>query len=127
MNLEKMPEIRSSRVGQPVVDKLPKDGAHADNKKGPGRTVLYARVSTAEQTLAHQRAQAEAAGYRLDEIVADHGISGLSTTLADRPEGRRLFDMLRAGDTLVVRWVAASAETTATLPTPFGSSCGGVW
>lgn len=25
--------------------------------------------------------------------------------LAERPEGRRLFDMLRAGDTLVVRWV----------------------
>ena len=70
-----------------------------------GRTILYARVSTAEQTLAHQRAQAEAAGYHLDEIVADHGFPGLSTTLADRPEGRRLFDMLRAGDTLVVRWV----------------------
>ena len=29
--------------------------------------------------------------------TSDHG---LSTTLADRPEGRRLFDMLRAGDTL---------------------------
>ena len=27
------------------------------------------------------------------------------TCLADRPEGRRLFDLLRAGDTLVVRWV----------------------
>ena len=67
--------------------------------------MLYARVSTAEQTLVHQRAQAEAAGFHLDEVVADHGISGLSTTLADRPEGRRLFDMLRAGDTLVVRWV----------------------
>jgi putative DNA-invertase from lambdoid prophage Rac len=38
-------------------------------------------------------------------VVADHGISGLTTRLADRPEGRRLFDMLRAGDTLVVRWV----------------------
>jgi DNA invertase Pin-like site-specific DNA recombinase len=25
--------------------------------------------------------------------------------MADRPEGRRLFDILRAGDTLVVRWV----------------------
>ena len=32
-------------------------------------------------------------------------MSGVSTRLADRPEGRRLFDMLRAGDTLVVRWV----------------------
>jgi hypothetical protein len=105
MNLEKMPEIQSARVGLPVVDKLPGDGAPTDKKKGFGRTVLYARVSTAEQTLVHQRAQAEAAGFHLDEVVADHGISGLSTTLADRPEGRRLFDMLRAGDTLVVRWV----------------------
>jgi putative DNA-invertase from lambdoid prophage Rac len=38
-------------------------------------------------------------------VVADEGISGVSTTLAERPEGKRLFDMLRAGDTLVVRWV----------------------
>jgi putative DNA-invertase from lambdoid prophage Rac len=30
---------------------------------------------------------------------------GVRTALRDRPEGRRLFDMLRAGDTLVVRWV----------------------
>jgi DNA invertase Pin-like site-specific DNA recombinase len=92
-------------VGLPVADKLPKDGALGDNKKASGRTVLYARVSTAEQTLAHQRAQAEAAGFHLDEVVADHGISGVSTVLQDRPEGRRLFDILRAGDTLVVRWV----------------------
>ena len=69
------------------------------------KTVLYARVSTAEQTIAHQRAHAEAAGFRIDEVVSDEGVSGVSTRLADRPQGRRLFDMLRAGDTLVVRWV----------------------
>lgn len=69
------------------------------------QTILYARVSTAEQTLAHQRTQAEAAGYKLDHVLADHGVSGLSTPLADRPEGKRLFDLLRAGDILVVRWV----------------------
>jgi DNA invertase Pin-like site-specific DNA recombinase len=69
------------------------------------KTVLYCRVSTADQTLEHQRTQAEAAGYRFDEVVVDHGISGVRTALRDRPEGRRLFDMLRAGDTLVVRWV----------------------
>jgi putative DNA-invertase from lambdoid prophage Rac len=62
-------------------------------------------VSTADQTLEHQRTQAEAAGLRLDEVVADHGISGVRTRLKDRSEGKRLFDMLRAGDTLVVRWV----------------------
>jgi DNA invertase Pin-like site-specific DNA recombinase len=69
------------------------------------KTVLYCRVSTSEQTLAHQRAQAEAAGFKIDEVVADHGVSGVTTRLAERPEGRRLFDILRRGDTLVVRWV----------------------
>jgi putative DNA-invertase from lambdoid prophage Rac len=38
-------------------------------------------------------------------VVADHGVSGVGTKLADRPQGKRLFDILRAGDTLVVRWV----------------------
>ena len=69
------------------------------------KTVLYARVSTAEQTIAHQRAHAEVAGFRIDEVVSDEGVSGVSTRLADRPQGRRLFDLLREGDTLVVRWV----------------------
>jgi DNA invertase Pin-like site-specific DNA recombinase len=105
MYLQETEENQSARVGLAVADKLPTDGAFADKKKASGRTVLYARVSTAEQTLAHQRAQAEAAGFHLDEVVADHGISGVSTVLQDRPEGRRLFDLLRAGDTLVVRWV----------------------
>ncbi len=67
--------------------------------------VLYARVSTAEQTIAHQRKQAEAAGFKIDEVVADDGVSGISTRLVDRPQGRRLFDILRRGDILVVRWV----------------------
>lgn len=68
-------------------------------------TVLYARVSTAEQTLDHQLTQAEQAGFTIDTVIADQGVSGVSTTLRERPEGRRLFDMLRKGDTLVVRWV----------------------
>ncbi|WP_257167540.1 recombinase family protein [Bradyrhizobium sp. SRS-191] len=68
-------------------------------------TVLYSRVSTKDQTLEHQRLQAEAAGFKIDLEVADHGVSGVSTRLAERPEGKRLFDILRAGDTLVVRWV----------------------
>ena len=61
------------------------------------KTVLYCRVSTADQTLEHQRTQAEAAGYRFDEVVVDHGISGVRTALRDRREGKRLFDMLRQG------------------------------
>jgi putative DNA-invertase from lambdoid prophage Rac len=67
--------------------------------------VLYARVSTAEQTTEHQLTQAQSAGFVIDTLVADDGVSGFSTRLAERPEGRRLFDMLGAGDTLVVRWV----------------------
>jgi DNA invertase Pin-like site-specific DNA recombinase len=69
------------------------------------KTILYARVSVASQTIDHQRTQAEAAGFKIDEVVADEGISGITTKLADRPQGRRLFDMLRENDVLVVRWV----------------------
>ncbi|NEU11114.1 recombinase family protein [Methylobacterium sp. BTF04] len=69
------------------------------------QTILYARVSTADQTSAHQRTLAEKAGFKIDEVVADEGVSGITTCLRDRPQGRRLFDMLRSGDTLVVRWV----------------------
>ena len=69
------------------------------------KTILYARVSTADQTVVHQLSQAKAAGFNIDEVVTDHGVSGVSTTLANRPQGKRLFDMLRKGDVLVVRWV----------------------
>jgi putative DNA-invertase from lambdoid prophage Rac len=68
-------------------------------------TVLYARVSTAEQTIEHQLAHAKAAGFAIDEVMADNGVSGLSTRLGERPERRSLCDELRAGDVLVVRWV----------------------
>jgi putative DNA-invertase from lambdoid prophage Rac len=68
-------------------------------------TIFYARVSTSEQTVEHQRTQAEAAGFVFDQVVIDEGVSGVTTKLADRLGGSRLFDLLRAGDTLVVRWV----------------------
>ena len=68
-------------------------------------TVLYARVSTADQTIDHQLAQAKAAGFAVDDVVADNGVSGVSTRLVERVEGRRLYDKLRKGDVLVVRWV----------------------
>ena len=85
------------------------------------KTVLYCRVSTADQTLQHQRSQAEAAGYRFDDVVVDHGISGVRTGLRDRPEGRRLFDMLRAEDTLVVRWVDRLGRNYADVYSPIPS------
>ncbi len=69
------------------------------------RTILYTRVSTAEQTSEHQLEQARKAGFEIDEVVTDHGTSGVTTKLAEREGGKRLFDMLRKGDTLVVRWV----------------------
>lgn len=69
------------------------------------QTILYARVSTADQTIEHQRTQAEAAGFVIDEVIADLGVSGISVPLSDRPEGKRLADKLRRGDVLVVRWV----------------------
>lgn len=69
------------------------------------KTILYARVSTADQTIDHQLVQAEAAGFKVDATVSDEGTSGVTTRLAERNGGRRLFDMLRDGDTLVVRWI----------------------
>lgn len=68
-------------------------------------TVLYCRVSTLDQTIEHQRTQAHQNGFKPDLVLADHGVSGVSIRLCERPEGRRLFDILREGDTLVVRWV----------------------
>jgi putative DNA-invertase from lambdoid prophage Rac len=68
---------------------------------------LYARVSTSEQTLDHQLTQARQAGFSIEDdcVIADHGVSGVATRLCEREQGRRLFDLLRRGDTLVVRWV----------------------
>lgn len=69
------------------------------------KTILYARVSTAEQTIEHQITQARQAGFMVDEALSDDGVSGVTVPLAERPQGKRLFDILRTGDTLVVRWV----------------------
>ena len=80
-------------------------GHHPYERFEMSRTIFYARVSTVDQKIEHQRHQAEAAGFTIDEVVSDHGISGVTTSLAQRPEGKRLFDLLRHGDILVVRWV----------------------
>ena len=65
------------------------------------RTVLYARVSMTEQTIGHQRIQAESAGY----VIDDEGVSGVQVPLAEREGGKQLFDLLRDGDVLVCRWI----------------------
>lgn len=67
--------------------------------------ILYVRVSTSEQTSDHQLAQAVKAGFEIDEVVKDHGVSGVSSRLAEREGGRELLHKLRDGDTLVVRWL----------------------
>jgi len=71
------------------------------------KTILYARVSTSEQTSAHQLKQARKAGFEIkdEDVVTDHGTSGVSTKLAEREGGQKLLYMLRGGDTLVVRWL----------------------
>lgn len=71
------------------------------------RTFFYARVSTRDQTIDHQITQARKAGFKFDDrdVLVDEGVSGVSVPLKERPQGRRLFDMLRRGDTLVVRWL----------------------
>ena len=69
------------------------------------KTILYCRVSTSDQTLDHQVTHARAAALAIDEVVSDNGVSGVSTRLAERDQGKRLFDLLRRGDVLVVRWV----------------------
>jgi hypothetical protein len=47
---------------------------------------LYARVSTSDQTAAHQLQQAHAAGFHIDEdnVIKDEGVSGISTCFAER-------------------------------------------
>lgn len=69
------------------------------------QTFLYARVSSADQTISHQRDQAEAAGFSFDEVIKDEGVSGVSTLFRERKGGAKLLDKLRRGDVLVVRWV----------------------
>ena len=69
------------------------------------QTILYARVSTADQTTAHQLTQAEQAGFTIDKVIADEGVSGVSVPFAERDQARRLFDILRPDDVLLVRWV----------------------
>jgi hypothetical protein len=46
--------------------------------------ILYARVSTAEQKIGHRTANL-GAGFVIDGVAADHGVLGISTSLAESP------------------------------------------
>jgi predicted site-specific integrase-resolvase len=92
------------------------DEASRDKEKAAGRlTVLYCRVSTVDQTLDHQWTQAKAAGFQLDEVVADHGVSGVSIALRDRPQRDGGLPICSAPETLLLSagWIGL-AETTGT-------------
>lgn len=67
---------------------------NAMNDKHQPQTIFYARVSTLEQTIDHQDQQARAAGFDIDLVISDRGVSGVSVPLSERPEGKRLFDLL---------------------------------
>jgi hypothetical protein len=80
-----------------------KKGGAADQDRSELSDGTNTRPRTKPSTTSALRPKA--AVFKFDHVLADHGISGVSTRLADRPQGRRLFDMLRAGDTLVVRFL----------------------
>ncbi len=44
--------------------------------EGDLATILYCRVSTADQDVTIQRTQAEEAGFRFDAVLVDAGVSG---------------------------------------------------
>jgi hypothetical protein len=97
-----------------------------------GRSVLvaslYACVSAVVQTIDHQFAQAQAAGFAIDEVVrgrvADKGVSGAYPAsplgLSNDPNGKRLFDKL-------VRRLTALAATTRTFAMPSATLCAVAW
>jgi DNA invertase Pin-like site-specific DNA recombinase len=67
--------------------------------------IFYGRVSAAGQTIEHHREQAEAAGFRIDRVLADRSVSAAAARFGERPGGKHLFFVIRRGDTLVVPWV----------------------
>jgi site-specific DNA recombinase len=60
------------------------------------KTFLYARVSTTDQTIDHQKTHAEAAGFTEIELLREEGRSGKS--IQGRPVLREALDRLDRGD-----------------------------
>jgi putative DNA-invertase from lambdoid prophage Rac len=49
--------------------------------------IFYARVSTKDQTVAHQLTHAREASFAIEKHFSDEGVSGVSVPLAERPGG----------------------------------------
>jgi putative DNA-invertase from lambdoid prophage Rac len=103
-------EVKKLKSGeQSLRDQQVNDRRRAGRHLAPGRQAerIAARqlTDTTLQASEHQLTQAQGAGFQVDRAIFDHGVSGVSTRLEERPEGRRLFDVLRHGDVLVVRWI----------------------
>jgi hypothetical protein len=101
----KRPWLSRPQTPGTLLRRRPQPGGTPAGTSQAMKTVLYCRVSTVDQTVEHQRTQARQNGFKPDLVLADRGVSGVSTHLCERPEGRRLFDILREGDALVVRWM----------------------
>ena len=80
-------------------------GLYATGASSVSRTVFYGRTSTASHSIQHQLEQAKQAGFIINDVVEDAGVSGVQIPLAERDNGKRLFDLLRDDDVLVCRWV----------------------
>lgn len=65
--------------------------------------IYYGRVSTSEQNIQSQQADAISQGCEL--MFFDEGVSGYHVAPENRPEWSRASAALRAGDILVVRWL----------------------
>jgi len=72
-------------------------------RKARGHSIYYGRVSTTEQNLGQQRAEAEALG--CNACYFDEGVSGYHVAPGDRPEWQKVMAALRRGDALYVRWL----------------------
>jgi putative DNA-invertase from lambdoid prophage Rac len=69
-------------------------------------TILYARVSTVEQKVEHQEAQARAAGFAIDDVVPIRACRAFTSALSGGPKGGACSTSYGpVTDVLVVRWV----------------------
>ena len=68
------------------------------------RTILYCSVSTSDQTIDHQVTRRAPRGSRSTRCLRQWRVRRLDAhRRAD--QGKRLFELLRRGDMLVVRWI----------------------